>query len=146
MWKDHQSVGSTLKATLVHSWRDTAQQAPLLVRINAALRLSFATVIDYSDPNHRDHFHVDTNNGRSRNVCELPTERWFLAGCLKSLGYIASHAKPPIWADLQPGLAAFARQANIAVPAGRDKNAWRAIVARLYGCIALGSPTHCRRR
>ena len=70
----------------MHSWRDTAEQAPLLVRINAALRLSFATVLDYTLSDHRDHFHVDTHNGVVRNVFSLGTERWFLAGCLRSLG------------------------------------------------------------
>ena len=146
MWKDHHSVGSQLKATLMHSWGDAAEQAPLLVRINAALRLSFATVIDYSDSGHRDHFHVDTNNGVARSVFGMDAERWFLAGCLRALGYIQRHAKPPTWADVQPGLAAFARQANMAVPAAGDKNAWRAIVARVYGRIALGSPAHSRGR
>ncbi|HEX9943119.1 MAG TPA: hypothetical protein VGG03_13955, partial [Thermoanaerobaculia bacterium] len=42
------------------------EQRALLRRLNACLRLSFATVIDYHRSDHRDHFHCDTNQGRGR--------------------------------------------------------------------------------
>jgi hypothetical protein len=145
VWQDRGTVGSSLRATLVHSWKD-AEQARLLIRINAALRLSFATVIDYARKDHRDHFHVDTNNGRHRDVFGESTERWFLAGCLRSLGYLTTYGKPPAWSDVQPGLEAFARHAGIAVPPAGTPNAWRTVATRLYGCIATGSPMHCRHR
>lgn len=46
---------------------DAADRA-LLHRINACLRLSFATVFDYHDrKRHKDHFHCDTNQNRGRN-------------------------------------------------------------------------------
>ncbi len=52
--------------TIAHNW-NTAERA-LLRRINACLRLSFPTVIDYHRADHRDHFHCDMNRGNSRNT------------------------------------------------------------------------------
>ena len=49
------------RETIVHNW-NTAER-PLLRRINACLRLSFANVIDYHNKDHRDHFHCDMNQG-----------------------------------------------------------------------------------
>jgi len=53
------------RVTIVHNWNNSAERA-ILRRINACLRLSFATVIDYHRSDHRDHFHCDTNRGRGR--------------------------------------------------------------------------------
>ncbi|MGH9845907.1 MAG: penicillin-insensitive murein endopeptidase [Blastocatellia bacterium] len=52
--------------TIVHNYSNAAERA-LLRRINACLRLSFATVIDYHRSDHRDHFHCDMNRGGGRN-------------------------------------------------------------------------------
>jgi hypothetical protein len=56
---------SQLRETIVHNYTDSAERA-LLIRINACLRLSFATVIDYHRADHRDHFHCDMNRGSGR--------------------------------------------------------------------------------
>src|ERR1044071_1764427 len=55
------------RETIVHNWNNSAERL-LLRRINACLRLSFATVIDYHRSDHRDHFHCDTNRGRGRDT------------------------------------------------------------------------------
>ena len=56
-----------LRETIVHNFRDPAERA-VLRRINALLRLAFATVLDYHRHDHRDHFHCDTNRGRGRST------------------------------------------------------------------------------
>ena len=48
----------------MHNWNTADREA--LRRINACLRLSFATVYDYHRPDHRDHFHCDMNRGKGR--------------------------------------------------------------------------------
>lgn len=52
------------RETIVHNWNSS--ERPWLRRINACLRLSFATVLDYYVKGHQDHFHCDTP-GRARN-------------------------------------------------------------------------------
>jgi hypothetical protein len=64
-WQGVGGPASRLRETIVHNYADPAERA-LLRRINACLRLSFATVIDYHAADHRDHFHCDTNRGRGR--------------------------------------------------------------------------------
>ena len=59
-WAAAGGPASRLKETVVYNWADAEQRA-LLRRINACLRLSFNTVIDYHRSDHRDHFHCDTN-------------------------------------------------------------------------------------
>jgi peptidoglycan hydrolase-like protein with peptidoglycan-binding domain len=54
------------RETIVHNFSNAPERA-LLRRINACLRLSFATVIDYHRSDHRDHFHCDMNRGGGRN-------------------------------------------------------------------------------
>ncbi|HXW06507.1 MAG TPA: extensin family protein [Vicinamibacterales bacterium] len=58
-------IPGRLRETVVHNFRDPVERA-VLRRINAMLRLPFATVIDYHDRHHRDHFHCDMNRGRGR--------------------------------------------------------------------------------
>ena len=62
-WSQAGGLPSRLRETIVHNWdnRIYAGQKTLLRRINACLRLSFNTVIDYHRSDHRDHFHCDTN-------------------------------------------------------------------------------------
>jgi len=59
-WTPAGGPASRLKETVVYNWANPEQRA-LLRRINACLRLSFNTVIDYHRSDHRDHFHCDTN-------------------------------------------------------------------------------------
>src|SRR5262249_17386116 len=61
---------------IVHNWTNFGQR-DLLRRINACLRLSFQTVIDYHRSDHRDHFHCDTNiNGGSSRAMDKSTTTW----------------------------------------------------------------------
>jgi len=57
-------LGGT-RETIAHSFRDPGERQ-ILRRINACLRLCFATVIDYHRADHRDHFHCDMNRGGGR--------------------------------------------------------------------------------
>ncbi len=60
-WPPSGGPASAVRETVVYNWTDAAQRT-LLRRINACLRLSFNTVIDYHRADHRDHFHCDTNS------------------------------------------------------------------------------------
>jgi outer membrane protein OmpA-like peptidoglycan-associated protein len=60
-WPSTGGPASAARETVVYNWRDAGQRV-LLRRINACLRLTFNTVIDYHRPDHRDHFHCDTNS------------------------------------------------------------------------------------
>ena len=62
-WRSGRNPGSRLAETIMHNYLDPGERA-LLVRLNAALRLAFVTVIDYTHPDHRDHFHCDLGRGR----------------------------------------------------------------------------------
>jgi hypothetical protein len=64
-WVATGGPASRVRETIVHNFKDREQRA-LLLRLNACLRLSFATVIDYHRADHQDHFHCDTNQGRGR--------------------------------------------------------------------------------
>lgn len=64
-WPEPNPVRSRTRHTLVHNFADPEQRR-LLRRINACLRLSFPTVIDYHRADHRDHFHCDMAQGRAR--------------------------------------------------------------------------------
>jgi Uncharacterized protein conserved in bacteria len=66
-WPAVGGPASKLSETIVHNYQDAGERT-LLRRTNACLRLSFATVIDYHRPDHRDHFHCDMNRGRGRPV------------------------------------------------------------------------------
>jgi hypothetical protein len=74
-WPPMGGPASRLRETVVHNYADPAERA-LLIRINACLRLSFATVIDYHRADHRDHFHCDMNRGNSRNPRRPETLRF----------------------------------------------------------------------
>ncbi len=145
-WVDRKAVGSSLDTTVIHSWEDR-EQAELLIRINAALRQSFHTVLDYSRADHRDHFHCDMNQGRVRPVFEEgPCERRFLMAVLKRLGYLGA-VEPVAWPRARQALTGFAGVVGMAVPRNPDDRlAWRPIVNRLFGCVALGVAGQCAKR
>ncbi len=65
-WLEQGRPQSSLRETIVHNWRNP-EQRPLLLRLNACLRLSFPVVIDYWRADHRDHFHCDLAQGGVRN-------------------------------------------------------------------------------
>jgi hypothetical protein len=62
-WPPAGGPASRLRETIVHNWADRGERA-VLQRLNACLRLSFPTVIDYHRSDHRDHFHCDMNRGQ----------------------------------------------------------------------------------
>jgi hypothetical protein len=74
-WEAARGPASRARETIVHNFDDREQRA-LLRRLNACLRLSFATVIDYHRNDHRDHFHCDTNQGRGRMTQGAATLRF----------------------------------------------------------------------
>ena len=111
--------------------------------MNGAFRLAFATVIDYTDTGHRDHFHVDTNRGSPRPVFQMAAEQYFVLGALKLLGYV-SDVKPLGWDRARTALAAFARRGQMQQPSGSDREAWRPVIHRLFSCVALGNPAQCK--
>jgi Extensin-like protein C-terminus len=65
-WKQAGVSSISSRETIVYNFRDSHERF-LLRRINACLRLSFSTVIDYHRKDHQDHFHCDMNRGRGRN-------------------------------------------------------------------------------
>jgi hypothetical protein len=143
VWKSKELVRSSVRGTIVKNWRDP-EQAKVLVRVNAALRLVYPTVIDWSDHNgrHDDHFHVDTVDDRKGQLFAF-TEPAFVAGCLRRLGYSTATGKGTT-DECFDALPALARQMGIAVPASkRDHAGWRAIINTLYACVASGSS--CRK-
>lgn len=146
VWKDPAAVGSSRKATIMHSWADGGDQGQLLRRINAVLRLAFVDVYDYSRKDHRDHFHCDTNRGRPRPDAwrtDDPCERNFIMGALKWLGYLDA-VKPVQWDRARVALAAVARRNGMPVPTGTATADWAEVTKRLFACVALGGPAHCR--
>jgi hypothetical protein len=64
-WVNAGAVPSRTRETIVHNFGD-GEQRQALRRLNACLRLSFATVIDYHRADHRNHFHCDMNRGGGR--------------------------------------------------------------------------------
>jgi Extensin-like protein C-terminus len=71
-WKQSGISSIPSRETIVHNFHDAHEKA-ILRRINACLRLSFTTVIDYHRSDHRDHFHCDLNRGRERNPLQKTT-------------------------------------------------------------------------
>ncbi|HET8765582.1 MAG TPA: extensin family protein, partial [Rhodanobacter sp.] len=57
--------GGGSREVVAHSFRDAGERQVLRC-VNACLRLSFATVIDYHRADHQDHFHCDMNRGGGR--------------------------------------------------------------------------------
>ena len=79
-WPPVGGPASRLPETIVHNYTDPGERI-LLIRINACLRLSFPTVIDYHRNDHRDHFHCDMNQGGGWNPRSSSTLR-FVQECL----------------------------------------------------------------
>lgn len=93
-WVPSANPGSVLPESVVDNFFGDRMERRLLVRINACLRLSFATVIDYHRADHRDHFHCDTNRGRGRPICKSCRSTWtFVQEALETvLGRTVSHS------------------------------------------------------
>jgi hypothetical protein len=72
------------RETIMHNWNTPEREA--LRRINACLRLSFATVYDYHRADHRDHFHCDMNRAQDRLKGRMPLSRDSLRFTQEALG------------------------------------------------------------
>jgi hypothetical protein len=71
-WRQSGISSAPSRETIVHNFGNSRERA-ILRRINACLRLSFTTVIDYHRSDHRDHFHCDLNRGKPRNPLQKTT-------------------------------------------------------------------------
>lgn len=145
-WRDPSVVGSSLPHTVIHNWADP-NQAKLLIRMNAAMRLVFNTVLDYSRSDHRNHFHCDMNHGNARPLwgtgAEKPCERNFIMSSLKRLNYLPA-TKPITWDRMRDALVDFAQVNKMTAPSNiNDMRAWRPVANRLFACVALGLPANC---
>jgi hypothetical protein len=101
--------------------------------LNACLRLSFATVIDYHRSDHRDHFHCDMNRGRGRTL--LQATMVFVQEALSL--YLGRRV--PETGKLDPATkAALGEFAGVA-PAGlSDRGRLNAALDRLFSEVAAG--------
>jgi hypothetical protein len=122
--------GSRLRETIVHNYLDPAERV-LLRRMNACLRLSFATVIDYHRSDHRDHFHCDTNLGRGRKP-RGSTTLFFVQEALNARG-----ASLRINGNFDgPTQQALAQYAGVPVSAFANAAQLNAVLDRLFTDVA----------
>ena len=129
---------SPLRETIVHNWADLTGERILLRRINACLRLSFRTVIDYHRSDHRDHFHCDTNRGRPRfngGASNMTFVQEALAVMLGRHFDITGRLDPAS----QQGLREFGRLGP-SVPLLRDRAVLDRILDDLFTAVAAGQP------
>lgn len=133
-WSAVGGPASQLRETIVHNYRDPVQRA-LLRRMNACLRLSFSTVIDYNyNRAHRDHFHVDMNRGRGWN----PRGRTTLVFVQEALSD-ALQRSIPISGKLDSAtLRALSEFSGQNVSGSISSQALRAILTELFTQIARG--------
>jgi hypothetical protein len=129
---------SPLRETIVHNWADLSGERILLRRINACLRLSFRTVIDYHRSDHRDHFHCDTNRGRPRfngGATNMTFVQEALAVMLSRPFEITGRLDPPS----QQGLREFGHIPP-SVSLLRDRAVLDGILNDLFTAVASGRP------
>ena len=123
-----------LRETIVHNFRDPEQRA-LLVRINACLRLSFSTVIDYHRKDHRDHFHCDMNRGAGRQPRGKTTLRFVQEALSLVLGRpIATTGK--FDANTQQALQEFSGRGPEVI---KNSSLLNQVLDQLYRGIAAGN-------
>ncbi|MEU4078326.1 hypothetical protein DEJ45_02275 [Streptomyces venezuelae] len=123
---------SPLREAIVHNWTDPGQRV-LLRRIDACLRLSFPTVIDYYRTDHRDHFHCDTNRGqgfRPRTTAGLG----FTREALRAVGHpVVPTGRPE--ADVFRALAAFS---GLTAASFKDAAVLGRVLRELFTRVAAG--------
>jgi peptidoglycan hydrolase-like protein with peptidoglycan-binding domain len=103
-WSSVGGPAHRLRETIVHNFTDSGERR-LLRRIDACLRLSFPTVIDYHDSRHRDHLHCDMNRSRGRR----PLGRTILPFVQESLGQVV-RANLPVTGKFDMATKAALRQ------------------------------------
>lgn len=119
------------RETIVHNWKNPAERA-LLRRINACLRLSFATVIDYHRADHRDHFHCDMNRGNSRNTRRTDTLRF----TQEALSLVLGRAVPVTGKFDQPTQRALTEFGGTNADALKNSAQLNQILDRLFNTVA----------
>lgn len=126
------------RETIVHNWRNPAERA-LLRRINACLRLSFATVIDYHRSDHRDHFHCDMNRGHPRGTRRKDTLRF----TQEALGLVLGRTVPVTGKFDQPTQRALTEFGGTNADALKNSAQLNQILDRLFTKVAAppASPT-----
>ena len=132
-WAAGQSSLSRSRETIVHNFRNPEQRV-LLRRMNACLRLSFATVIDYNyNSAHHDHFHCDMNQGKGR-ILTGKTSMVFLREALMHMLKIAIPAQN---AQIQKALQTFSGEgSDLFTQANRQK--LNRVLYQLFEQIARG--------
>jgi hypothetical protein len=140
-WASSGGPPSATRETVVQNWnnaRDPNQRA-LLRRINACLRLSFNTVIDYHRTDHRDHFHCDTNirAGSVRALGKSTTTPHFVQESL-TLVLGRAIAETGNWDDTTwNGLQEFSGVSATVLK--QDHNRLNAVLDQLFTRVASGS-------
>ncbi|WP_314617869.1 extensin family protein [Streptomyces stackebrandtii] len=130
-WPERGGPPSAVRETIVHNWTDPGQRV-LLRRIDACLRLSFETVIDYYRSDHRDHFHCDTNRGRAGHPL-ITARLGFTREALRAVGHPVTATGHPD-ADVLRALGAFS-----GVPAASLRGAeLRRVLRALFTRVAAG--------
>jgi extensin-like protein len=128
-WAAVGGPASRLRETIVHNFADPQERA-LLRRINACLRLSFKTVIDYHRTDHQDHFHCDMNRGRGR-IARGQTTMVFVR---EALSLVLGRDIPATNVAIMRGLADFV---GPTVPLTDDRSL-QATLNRLFTQVAAG--------
>ncbi|MFC9699549.1 extensin family protein [Streptomyces sp. NPDC056943] len=130
-WPERGGPPSAVRETIVHNWTDPGQRV-LLRRIDACLRLSFETVIDYYRSDHRDHFHCDTNRGRAGHPL-MTVRLGFTREALRAVGHPVTSTGHPD-ADVLRALGVFS-----GVPAASLRDAeLRRVLRALFTRVAAG--------
>lgn len=129
---------SPLRETIVHNWADLSGERIVLRRINACLRLSFRTVIDYHRSDHRDHFHCDTNRGKPRHNGG-PSNMTFVQEALAVMLARRFEITGRLDAASQQGLREFARLPP-STSLLRDRGVLDKILEDLFTAVASGRP------
>ncbi len=136
-WAVNQGPTSRVRETIVHNFQDPEQRA-LLRRINACLRLSFATVIDYNyKKDHQDHFHCDMNRGQGR-ILTGNTTLVFLREALSHILQSPISPNPKTWkTDTQKALQIFSSEGSSLFSQANRQQLSR-VVDQLFEQVARG--------
>lgn len=133
-WAPAGGPTSRLRETVVHNYTDP-EQRKLLRRLNACLRLSFATVIDYHHPQHRDHFHCDMNRGRGR----MPRGASTIVFVQEALSTVVGRILPQTGKLDDVTQRALAEFGGVPPSGLRDTTQLNSILDRLFTRVAAGS-------
>jgi len=132
-WPPVGGPASRARETLVRNFPDPGERA-LLRRMDACLRLHFATVIDYNyNADHRDHFHCDMNRGQGR-ILRGRTTIVFVQEVLAARGARLAQSGRLDNATVR----ALAEAAGVPAASLRDDTVLRAALDSLFTAVASG--------